>query len=196
MHAPEFLREKHAAHDARHPERNIIGITRQSKKHKEAAAHVLALLPRAPYEQVMSAKAAELVKYAGNCFLMTKVLFMNILHDLAKHERVAWDVLAGAVAADPRIGASHMNPVHESGHGGGAKRGAGGHCFIKDFAAFANRYAEIGEGSGLVVLEAMEQYNALLLRESKKDLDLLRGVYGKTMKPKVHARKATLTKRK
>lgn len=184
MHSPEFLREQHAAHDARHPERNIVGITRNTKKHRDAATHVLALLPRAPYERVVSARTAELIKYAGNCFLMTKVVFMNLLYDLAAHEGVAWKELAEVVGADPRIGPSHMQPVHESGHGGGAKRGAGGHCFIKDFAAFANRYALTGDTPGLAVLEAIEAYNVGLLRLSRKDLDLLKGVYGAPLKAK------------
>ena len=124
LHSPEFLREKHAAYDARHPERNILGIPENSRRFKQAAERVLALLPRAPYQKIMPARAAELTKYAGNCFLMTKVVFMNALYNLAQEEGVVWHELADAMRADPRIGASHLEPVHESGHGGGAKRGA------------------------------------------------------------------------
>lgn len=184
LHSPEFLREKHAAYDARHPERNIVGIPVQSRRFKQAAERVLALLPRAPYQKVMPARAAELTKYAGNCFLMTKVVFMNTLYDLAKQEGVVWDELADAMSADPRIGASHLQPVHESGHGGGAKRGAGGHCFIKDFAAFVDRYARTGDAAGVRFLEAIEAQNIRLLVESGKDIDLVQGVYGQKMQPK------------
>ncbi len=184
LHSPEFLREKHAAYDARHPERNIIGIPENSRRFKQAAERVLALLPRAPYQKIMAARAAELTKYAGNCFLMTKVVFMNALYNLAQEEGVVWSELADAMSADPRIGASHLQPVHESGHGGGAKRGAGGHCFIKDFAAFVDRYARTGDATGVRFLEAIELQNVQLLVASGKDIDLVQGVYGKSMRPK------------
>ncbi len=196
LHAPEFLREKHAAYDARHPERNIIGIPEQSRRFKQAAERVLALLPRAPFQKIMDARAAEMTKYAGNCFLMTKVVFMNALYDLAQKEGVVWRELAAAMSADPRIGASHLEPVHESGHGGGAKRGAGGHCFIKDFAALVDRYARIGDNEGLRFLEAIEQQNTHLFVASGKDLDLVQGVYGKSMKPKKRRAAQTMFKKK
>jgi UDPglucose 6-dehydrogenase len=179
MHSPEFLREKQAAYDARHPSRNIVGIPQETPAHRQAAQRVLALLPRAPYEAIVPARTAELLKYAGNCFLMTKVIFMNVLYDMARHEQVSWDPLVEALAADPRIGPSHMQPVHESGHGGGAKRGAGGHCFIKDFAAFTDAYAALNDERGLAFLEAVEAKNNELLLQSNKDTDLLHSVYGK-----------------
>ncbi len=178
LHSPEFLREKQAAYDARHPSRNIVGIPKDTPQYQQAAQRVLALLPHAPYEAIVSAKTAELLKYAGNCFLMTKVIFMNVLYDMAHSQQVPWDTLVEALSADPRIGPSHMQPVHESGHGGGAKRGAGGHCFIKDFAAFTDAYASVGDEKGLAFLEAIEVKNNELLVESNKDMDLLRQVYG------------------
>jgi UDPglucose 6-dehydrogenase len=179
LHSPEFLREKQAAYDARHPSRNIVGIPEDTPTYRQAAQRVLALLPRAPYEAIVSSRTAELLKYAGNCFLMTKVIFMNVLYDMAQHKQVPWDTLVEALAADPRIGPSHMQPVHESGHGGGAKRGAGGHCFIKDFAAFTDAYASVSDERGLAFLEAVEAKNNELLLTSDKDTDLLRSVYGK-----------------
>lgn len=178
MHSPEFLREKQAAYDARHPSRNIVGIPEDTPPYRQAAQRVLALLPKAPYEAIVPSRTAELLKYAGNCFLMTKVIFMNVLYDMARHEHVSWNTLVEALAADPRIGPSHMQPVHESGHGGGAKRGAGGHCFIKDFAAFTDAYAAVNDERGLAFLEAIEAKNNELLLASDKDTDLLHSVYG------------------
>lgn len=173
MHSPEFLREASAAYDAAHPDRNIVGIPRDTPEYRRKAREALAVLPRAPFERVMPVREAELVKYGGNCFLYLKVVYMNLLYDLAKKLRIDFSRFKEAVAADPRIGVSHMDPLHQSG------RGAGGHCFIKDFAAFSllyNRLRTDAEGSAL--LRAIESKNLKLLLSTKKDLELLRGVYG------------------
>ena len=173
LHSPEFLVEKTAAHDAANPNRNIIGLPIETPKHRMAAEAVLAVLPKAPYQKIMTAKESELVKYAGNCFLYTKVLFMNALYDLVEQSGADYETIREAVAHDPRIGESHTKPVHDSG------RGAGGHCFIKDFEAFLRIYAQrMGEDTGYKMLTSMRSYNNQLLRESEKDLDLLEGVYG------------------
>jgi len=66
----------------------------------------------------------------------------------------------------------------------GAKtgRGAGGHCFIKDFAAVRHEYERLPKSKRdplwLALMKALENKNNDLLIRSKKDLDLLRGVYG------------------
>lgn len=182
MHSPEFLREKTASYDAAHPERNIIGIPIDDDVHHEAARAVLSILPQAQYELVTDAKTAELIKYGGNCFLYTKVVFMNVLYDLAQEIGADFDAVAQAMSADERIGKSHMHPVHASGHSSTAiGRGAGGHCFIKDFAAFEKLYKEkvTDDVSGQAVLDALQKKNNELLRSSGKDLDLLEGVFGK-----------------
>mgnify|MGYP003394339570 CR=1 FL=1 len=178
MHSPEFLREASAAHDAAHPDRNIIGIARETDRPRAEA--VLALMARAPYTAIMWARTAELVNYAGNCLLAAQVAFMNVLHDMAAHEGVEWSELRDALIRDPRIGESHTDPVHQSGHGGPVGRGAGGHCFIKDFAAFRAHYeAQLPlDAAGVQALRAIEEKNIDLLRTSGKDLDLLASVYG------------------
>ena len=183
FHSPEFLREAQAAYDAAHPDRNLIGIPKDTPEYHERAQMVLRVLPEAPYNQVMSAKAAELVKYAGNCFLMTKVLFMNILYDMTIESGQSWEDVRGALIHDPRIGESHTQPVHASGHIADkdtkVHRGAGGHCFIKDFEAFRQYYKTLmGEDAGFALLSAEVAFNNHLLRASGKDLDLLAGVYG------------------
>jgi len=76
--------------------------------------------------------------------------------------------------ADPYICSRYAKPLHKSG------RGAGGGCFIKDFAALAGLYEQkIGDASGVEFLRSAQKKNIDLLIKSKKDLDLLRGVYGK-----------------
>ena len=183
FHSPEFLREAQAAYDAAHPDRNLIGIPIDNDEYRKRAARVLRVLPEAPYSQIMSARSAELVKYAGNCFLMTKVLFMNTLYDLTVQSGQSWDDVRSALIKDPRIGESHTQPVHVSGHiedkTSTTQRGAGGHCFIKDFEAFRQYYKEVvGEDDAFAVLSSQVAYNNRLLKESGKDLELLQGVYG------------------
>jgi UDPglucose 6-dehydrogenase len=185
LHSPEFLRERHAAEDASKPNRNLIGLPLSTKVYLEAAKKVLAVLPKAPYEQVMTSMESELVKYAGNCFLYTKVAFMNVLFDLVEKSGGDFEVVRQALIHDPRIGESHTTPVHISGHDSDnstAKRGAGGHCFIKDFEAFRNFYQDqIGADLAHEMLTAMASYNNSLLTNTHKDIDLLRGVYGDSL---------------
>ena len=183
LHSPEFLAEKTAAYDASNPNRNIIGIPLESDKHRAAAKLVLSVLPPAPYEAVMTSLESELVKYAGNCFLYTKVLFMNTLYEVLQKSGADFEAVREALTKDPRIGDSHTQPIHRSGHDADEHtkemRGAGGHCFIKDFEAFRNYYQDIiGDDSAHKMLTAMATYNNDLLRSTGKDLDLLEGVYG------------------
>ncbi len=181
LNSPEFLRESNAAYDAAHPERNLIGIPIDTPEYQEAARAVLAVLPSAPYTSLMSARAAELAKYAGNVFLAEKVVFANMLYDVAATLGIDYATLHEALAADPRIGPSHLMPVHASGHTDKSGRGAGGHCFIKDLEAFRLLYKEaVHDAQGDALLAATVRKNNALLVASDKDLDLLEGVYGPT----------------
>ena len=173
IHSPEFLVEATAAYDTAHPARNIIGVTDTSAIVLAKAQIVLDLLPAAPYTKIMSATEAELLKYAGNCFLFSKVIFMNMVYDLAQGMGADYDTLKEALVHDKRIGDSHMSPVHSSG------RGAGGHCFIKDMEAFRLLYQTVEHDAlGDSVLTALVEKNINLLTASNKDHDLLVGVYG------------------
>ena len=187
FHSPEFLAEKTAAHDAAHPNRNLVGIPKDTIENRKLAQLVLSVLPDAPYQHIMDTNDAELVKYAGNCFLYTKVLFMNILYDLVEGAGGDWERVRDALVHDPRIGLSHTEPIHNSGHekeAGGKKRGAGGHCFIKDFETFRNMYDKlVKDSAGSELLKAEVLYNFDLLTASGKDLDLLEGVYGDPNNP-------------
>lgn len=176
MHSPEFLVEASAAYDARHPMRNIIGVPVTGttppevvEEYRKRAQDVLSVLPQAPYSTIMPVRSAELVKYAGNCLLYVKVVFMNLLYDLATSLGQDWGPIKDAIKHDPRLGVTHLDPVHKSG------RGAGGHCFIKDFAAFEEIYSKlVNDPAGKDMLEAIEQKNVNLLMASGKDLDLLK----------------------
>ena len=174
FHSPEFLVEKSAAYDAAHPNRNIVGIPTDTDEFRKKAQEILDVLPDAPYVRIMLARDAELVKYAGNCFLYTKVMYMNLLYNLVEKTGGDWKNVREALIHDPRVGISHTEPVHDGG------RGAGGHCFIKDFEAFRETYDNfVGDSFGSSVLAAQTEMNIALLLSSGKNLELLEGVYGK-----------------
>jgi len=184
FHAPEFLREDSVIKDIEKPQRNILGIPAQyfdDSRFQEKARMVMDILPDAPYNNTCTAVEAEITKYAGNNFLYAKVVLVNLFHDIAEHHGARWQQIRENIAADPRIGDSHMEPVHQYAHMGDAKgRGAGGHCFIKDFAAFRNHYEKVlaDDAEAIALLRAFEKKNNTLLKESGKDIDLLNGVYG------------------
>lgn len=181
MHSPEFLVLKQAAEDAARPLRNIIGTVKQTAAAKAKAKQVMKVLPRAPYELVCGIKEAELIKYAGNFFLYMKVLYANLMFEMASAVGADYEIMCAAIAADPRIGPSHLTVLHDSGHKGAKRgRGAGGVCFIKDIAALADFYDEkVGNKAGSKLMRAAIGKNIELLQESGKDLDLLAGVYGR-----------------
>jgi len=179
VHSPEFLTEKNAAWEAAHPERNIIGYTEKSFP---CCEDLMEILPPAEFKTIVPARTAELIKYAGNCLLYFKVMMMNIIYDISQKNGIDYDQLKAAVGADSRLGHSHLDIVHFGG------RGAGGHCFIKDFAALREMYVKQFETernnkdphyiAGLNLLRATEEFNKSLLLETGKDKDLLQGVYG------------------
>lgn len=175
MHSPEFLREKSAAYDSSNPERNIIGIAKDTPTFKFKGNQVLETMPEAKYSLLTTSVNAECVKYIGNTFLMTKLVFMNIAYDFAQAAGADWEKVKEAVTQDSRIGSSHTQPVHEDG------RGAGGHCFVKDFEAFIGYFKDQVEEQDhrlIAVLESLRNKNNHLLASTKKDLDILQGVYG------------------
>jgi nucleotide sugar dehydrogenase len=177
IHSPEFLTEKTAAYDAANPDRNILGYTEKSFSR---CGEVMNVLPCAPHEAIVPCREAELVKYMGNCWFYAKVLMMNAFYDIASHNNLDFDCLKDMLAADKRVGRTHLEVVHQGG------RGAGGHCFIKDFAALREMYEELAKVSpdnnrlsdGLKMLAQMEKFNFDLLKETGKSVDLLEGVYG------------------
>ena len=119
MHSPEFLTEATAAYDAANPTRNIIGLPVMSDDYKEKATEVMEVLASAPYEQICSAREAELIKYGANVFFFFKVIFANMLYDLAEKKGARYDEVKEGIKHDPRIGGSHLDPIHKSGRGAG-----------------------------------------------------------------------------
>lgn len=149
---PEFLRERTAKDDFCKPERQIIGVT--CAAHRQAAGEVLSILPAARYVRIIRSHEAELVKYFGNVFLASKVIFANQLFDICEAAGVDYDIVKEAAAKDSRIGESHLD-VKDLGY-----RGYGGHCFPKDTRALLQYAKELGAGADF--LETMERINRRL----------------------------------
>ncbi len=120
---PEFLREGSAIADFMSPHRNVIGSLERDAANKVAQLH----LPlRAPIV-ITDLRTAEMIKYASNAFLATKISFINELADLC--ELVGADVkeVAAGMGYDARIGRHFLD----------AGLGWGGSCFPKDVQALA-----------------------------------------------------------
>lgn len=173
LHSPEFLARATAGDDARHPVFNIIGIPRTNDEYRHAAEFALSVLPKAQNEKICTSRESELFKYLRNCYFYTKILYLNSLYDLSEALDCDWGVFRELMSSDPWIADMHLDVVHRGG------RGAGGPCFIKDYAALAREYEKhVGDELGISIFKANEARNVSLLKESAKDLDLLKGVYG------------------
>ena len=149
---PEFLRESYARTDFIRPDRQIVGYTAQSR---HLAESIMAMLPAAPHMRVMGARESELAKYMTNAFLALKVTFANEIYDLASALDVDYEAVKEAVAADLRIGASHLDVLD------GGYRGYGGKCLPKDTKALLELGARIGVPMRL--LRTADRINASLL---------------------------------
>ena len=121
---PEFLREGAAIRDFKHPDRIVIGSTEARASEAMSELYRPLYLNRAPL-MFTDRRTAELIKYAANAFLATKITFINEIADLA--EKVGADVqeVARGIGLDNRIGAKFLH----------AGPGFGGSCFPKDTVA-------------------------------------------------------------
>jgi UDP-glucose 6-dehydrogenase len=173
LFSPEFLRARYAREEATNPLMNVIGMPVDDVAHRTSAEKVMSVLPKSPHQQICSAREAEIVKYTHNCRAYAKIIMANLFYELSQKLGCKWEEVLSAMNADPWFSNMYNDPVHQSG------RGAGGYCFIKDFAAFRDFYERtVGDDAGGDMLRAIENKNLELLRASSKDEDLLKGVYG------------------
>ncbi|MBV8834974.1 MAG: UDP-glucose/GDP-mannose dehydrogenase family protein [Alphaproteobacteria bacterium] len=121
---PEFLREGAAIQDFKHPDRIVVGTEDARAKDVMAALYRPLYLNVAPVLYT-GRRTAELIKYAANAFLATKITFINEIAELC--EKVGADVqnVARGIGLDNRIGAKFLH----------AGPGYGGSCFPKDTLA-------------------------------------------------------------
>ncbi len=163
---PEFLREGAAVEDFLRPDRIIIGCDGD----EDAVQRMTELY--APFAQtpqtimVLSRDAAEMVKYASNAYLATRISFVNEIADLCARTGVDINEVRTGMGADSRIGPDFLNPGV----------GYGGSCFPKDVQALM-RVAQ-GVGCRCDVLAAVHARNEL---QKQALVDMVLGRYGKDL---------------
>jgi UDPglucose 6-dehydrogenase len=144
---PEFLREGAAIEDFMKPDRVVIGVESERAREVMRAIYRPLYLIETPLV-FTTLETAELIKYAGNTFLATKITFINEMADLC--EKVGADVhdVARGIGLDGRIGRKFLHPGP----------GYGGSCFPKDTLALA--YTAREAGSPVTIVEQVIQVNS------------------------------------
>ena len=136
---PEFLREGSAINDFMHPDRVVVGAeTERAREVMRDLYRPLFLLETPVIFTTM--ETAELIKYAANTFLATKITFINEMADLC--EEIGADVsdVARGIGLDGRIGPKFLHPGP----------GFGGSCFPKDVRALEHIARDLGAPSRIV----------------------------------------------
>lgn len=123
---PEFLTEANAPWDFLHPERTVVGAMSQPVAERLVTLYRDLYGPTAKIF-ITDTTTAEMVKYMSNAFLASKVIFANEMYDLCTSLGIKYEEVAEMVAADSRIGPSHLQVT--------TMRGFGGKCFPKDVSA-------------------------------------------------------------
>ena len=123
---PEFLREGRAVQDFFHPDRVVIGCETEKARQVIYEVYRALNLISAPFIWC-SLETAELIKYAANAFLATKITYINEIASLAESVNADIHVIAKAMGMDGRISPKFLHPGP----------GYGGSCFPKDTKAIA-----------------------------------------------------------
>jgi UDPglucose 6-dehydrogenase len=184
---PEFLREGSAIYDTLNPDRIVLGSNSQ-----QAIDLMLKLYApiidrqcgediKLPPITVLATDlgSAEMIKYAANAFLATKISFINEIANIC--ERVGADVtqVAQGIGLDSRIGNKFLN----------AGIGWGGSCFPKDLAALINTGADYGYDAQLLkaAVSVNQNQRTLVIQKLQSSLKILKGktigLLGLTFKP-------------
>jgi UDPglucose 6-dehydrogenase len=172
---PEFLREGSAVHDFLRPDRIVIGCD-------DVAAEAFMRELYAPLDVPMvvtDVRTAEMIKYAANAFLATKVSFINEIANICELVDVDVRAVGRGIGYDHRIGSEFLNPGI----------GYGGSCFPKDVRALEQLAVKREYEAPL--LHAVERVNRIqverLVAKFERELGALRGksiaVLGLAFKP-------------
>ncbi|NJL41189.1 MAG: UDP-glucose/GDP-mannose dehydrogenase family protein [Leptolyngbyaceae cyanobacterium SM1_4_3] len=184
---PEFLREGCAIHDTFNPDRIVLGSNspRAIAMMKELYAPIVAReaaedqsLPTVPVV-VTDISSAEMVKYASNAFLATKISFINEVANIC--DRVGADVtqVARGIGLDSRIGSKFLQ----------AGIGWGGSCFPKDVSALIHTADDYGYEAQLLkaAVSVNQRQRLITLEKLQQVLKILKGktvgLLGLTFKP-------------
>lgn len=167
---PEFLREGSAVRDFMHPDRVVIGAESEASKNVMKNIYSVLYLIDTPFV-FTSIETAELIKYAANAFLATKITFINEIANLC--DQVGADVhhVAKAMGLDGRIGKYFLH----------AGPGYGGSCFPKDTKALVNIGDEFSVNMSLVqaVVAANENQKRYMVEKIERKIGNVTGkVFG------------------
>ena len=136
---PEFLREGAAIADFKRPDRIVIGAEDERGRKLMRDVYRPLYLNQAPM-LFTDRRTAELIKYAANAFLATKITFINEIADLCERAGANVQDVARGIGLDNRIGAKFLN----------AGPGFGGSCFPKDTVALMKTGHDFGVPSRIV----------------------------------------------
>ena len=166
---PEFLREGSAIEDFRRPDRVVVGCDSDRAKERMREVYRPLYLGETPI-LFTSRESAELIKYAANAFLATKISFINEMASLC--EKVGADVqdVARGIGLDRRIGSKFLH----------AGPGFGGSCFPKDTLALVKTARDAGAPS--LIVEAVVAVNDARKEDMARKVEAaFGGVKGKTI---------------
>ena len=145
---PEFLKEGTAISDSLHPDKIVIGASDKKSAGQLTSLYKRFYKGRLPPVIVTNPESAELVKYASNAFLATKISFINTIANIAQRTPgVDISTVAEAIGLDPRIGKLFLK----------AGPGYGGSCFHKDIQALISYSKK--KGYNPVLFRATEETN-------------------------------------
>lgn len=166
---PEFLREGTAVQDTLHPERVVIGC--DDKNSADRIAELYVSLNSQVF--ITDPQSAELIKYASNAFLATKVTFINSVARLCDAVGADIESVSQALGSDSRIGNKFLKPGP----------GWGGSCFPKDTSALLHQSSENGHSFKLLdavisgnlehQLDIVQQIESLLAEHGGKSVAVL-----------------------
>lgn len=172
---PEFLREGSAVHDFLHPDRIVLG-----SNDPQAIERVAALYGKlSPRVQRTDIRTAEMIKYASNAFLATKISFINEMAAICEALGADVEEVARGMGMDERIGPKFLQ----------AGLGWGGSCFPKDVRALAHMAAVHGTNPQLLrsVIDINKDQRLRVVRKLRTALDGLEGrrilILGAAFKP-------------
>ncbi len=163
---PEFLREGKAVQDFFHPDRIVLGCeTETAKEYLQDVYRALNLI-HVPFVWC-NLETAELIKYASNAFLATKITFINQMANLAEAVGADIHTIARSMGMDGRISPKFLHPGP----------GYGGSCFPKDTRAIASTGDSYGVAMSLIkeVIDANEKQKVRMAEKLKGLLGDLEG---------------------
>ena len=158
---PEFLREGEAIRDFVVPDRVIVGTT-SKKAIKIMKSLYLPIIKKSTRFFSTSRRGAELIKYASNAFLATKISFINEMANLCEESSINIEDISVGMGLDQRIGERFLR----------AGPGYGGSCFPKDTRAIVTLAKQFGTNLSIVnsVIKSNENRSKILLNRILKIL--------------------------